>query len=455
MTRHQVVIIDPHRHSCSQPACVNLRSLLAHRACLEITEAPWPPSCAPDGPGPSCIVLRGCSAASVHAVRRAWEQPKLFGVFCPAETVDGVARAVRHGVDDFVSCPFSEQEFLYRLSRLLGDSAGFERPADQHIRLANVVGESDALLSLIAKLPRIAASDATCLLVGETGTGKELLARGIHYMSKRADQAFVAVNCGALPDLLLENELFGHAKGAYTDASRDQVGLLNLASEGTLFLDEVDALSPSAQVKLLRVLQDHEYRPLGSPHSLVANIRVVAATNTDVRQCVAQKTFRDDLFHRLNVISLTIPPLRARRSDIPMLAEHFLRKFARQHERNIVAIRPNAMLKLTRYDWPGNVRELEGTMERAVILSTESVLDADDFDLPLSEPEPSDNPITFQNAKREAIRTFESTYLSAMLAAHGGNVTRAARAAGKERRAFQRLLQKYALDRPTAVGETA
>jgi DNA-binding NtrC family response regulator len=291
--------------------------------------------------------------------------------------------------------------------------------------------------------------------VGETGTGKELLARAIHYMSKRAAQAFVAVNCGALPDLLFENELFGHVKGAYTDAARDQPGLLNLASKGTLFLDEVDTLSASAQIKFLRVLQDHEYRPLGSPHTVVANIRVVAATNADLRQSVAQKSFREDLFHRLNVISLTIPPLRERRADIPMLAEHFLRKFTRQHGRTIVAIRPNAMLKLTRYDWPGNARELEGVMERAVILSTESVLEADDVDLPILGPELADRAATFQNAKREAIRAFESTYLSAMLAAHGGNVTRAARAAGKERRAFQRLLHKHALDRATAVAETA
>jgi two-component system, NtrC family, response regulator GlrR len=216
----------------------------------------------------------------------------------------------------------------------------------------------------------------------------------------------------------------------------------------------VDTLSPSAQVKLLRVLQDHEYRPLGSPHSVVADIRVLAATNANLRQCVAQKSFREDLFHRLNVITLTVPALRDRGEDIPILAQHFLRKYARQHSRENMTLSPGAILKLSNYDWPGNIRELEAAIERATILSSQSSLQPEDFDLSSPNLDLAEPAITFQSAKREAIRAFEASYLRQVLAEHGGNITRAARAAGKERRAFQRLLQKYSLDRFKLAAES-
>jgi len=403
------------------------------------------------------VILCGCSAQVVSSSRRTWAQAKLLGVFCPREIVADIARAARQGLDDFVACPFDMHEFLYRLNRLLSTTrdrvTSSASPPPE--RLVDIVGTSQPLKSLLAKLPRIAESDATCLLAGETGTGKELLARAIHYMSKRGGQAFIAINCGALPDLLFENELFGHTKGAFTDASRDQTGLIRLANKGTLFLDEIDTLSPSAQVKLLRVLQDHEYRPLGSPHGFVADIRVLAATNANLRQCVAQKSFREDLFHRLNVITLTVPSLRNRRSDIPVLAQHFLRKYARQHSRENVTLSPGAVLKLSSYDWPGNIRELEAAIERAIILSSQSSLDAEDFDLSSPSPGQVEPATTFQSAKREAIRTFEASYLRQVLAEHGGNISRAARAAGKERRAFQRLLQKYSLGRFDLAAESA
>jgi DNA-binding NtrC family response regulator len=452
----QVAVVDLTRRSCGHKTCAEFASLLQGHPWVDVTRATWPPS--PESQ-PDCAVLRGCTPDVVSTSRRAWKNAKLFGVFCPSDTIADVARSVRQGLDDFVACPFDGHEFRCRFNRLLAiDSTDGRNSSAPRIPeggdVGHIIGASEQLKAVLAKLPRIAESDVTCLLAGETGTGKELLARAIHYMSRRRGQAFLAINCGAVPDLLFENEFFGHAKGAYTDASTTQSGLLGLANRGTLFLDEVDALSLSAQVKLLRVLQDHEYRPLGAAQSMVADIRVLAATNADLRQCISQKSFREDLFHRLTVITITVPPLRDRRGDIPLLADHFLKKYARRHNRGSATLSPAALARLTTCDWRGNIRELEAAIERATILSSAALLQPEDFDiLPADESRP-DRVMTFQRAKQEAVRSFEVSFLRTILAAHGGNVTRAARASGKERRAFQRLLHKYALDRLNVHGET-
>ncbi|HLJ14265.1 MAG TPA: sigma 54-interacting transcriptional regulator [Bryobacteraceae bacterium] len=319
----------------------------------------------------------------------------------------------------------------------------------------SLVGESECLLQLIARLPRLAGSDATCLISGETGTGKELFARAIHYISKRRSKPFVAANCGAVPDHLFENELFGHVRGAYTDASHAEVGLVALAEQGTLFLDEVDTLSPSAQVKLLRFLQDHEYRPLGSSCTIRADVRIVAATNAELRQSVEQRMFREDLFHRLNVLNLEIPPLRERVGDIPILANYFVVKYASQYGRDVVGLTSSAIAGLLNYRWPGNVRELEGVIQRAVILSSSRFLESVNLEIPVPTEPQSYSETTFQSAKQRAIHKFESEYLSTLLATHDGNVSRAAKAAGKERRSFQRLLQKHSMERVNFVKKPA
>jgi DNA-binding NtrC family response regulator len=303
-------------------------------------------------------------------------------------------------------------------------------------------------LHVLAQLSKIASVDATVLLTGETGTGKEVIARAIHYHSPRKGQPFVPVNCGALPDHLLENELFGHARGAFTDASSAEKGLLAEAEGGTLFLDEIDALSASAQVKLLRVLQDREYRQLGSTKSRSANVRIITATNTDLLRQVRAGRFREDLYYRLHLLCLRLPPLRERNMDIALLARHFLLQYGQRHGREELRLTPCAVQKLTAYPWPGNVRELEGVIQRAVVLCSAPILQPQDLELP-TDVEQSAIPgnSSLRAAKSQMLGQFERGYLINLLTAHGGNVTQAAKQAGKERRAFQRLLRKHEVDR--------
>jgi DNA-binding NtrC family response regulator len=315
-------------------------------------------------------------------------------------------------------------------------------------QFGSLVGGSAMFLKVVAKIQPLASSDATVLISGETGTGKELFALAIHHHSPRKGYLFIPVNCGALPEQLVENELFGHAKGAFTGAAAAEAGLLAEAAGGTLFLDEVDSLSPSAQAKLLRLLQNCEYRPLGSSKSIKADVRILVATNTDLRQQVEAKLFRQDLYHRLNVLSLHIPPLRDRMEDTSLLAMHFLTRYASQSGRGSLRFSPGATEKLLAYHWPGNVRELEGVIQRAVILSSSPVLQPDDLDLPFSAQDRAHpEGASFQDAKDLAIRQFERTYAMNLLTAYAGNVTWAAKAAGMDRRTFQRLLKRYGLDR--------
>jgi two-component system response regulator AtoC len=317
--------------------------------------------------------------------------------------------------------------------------------AEMRVQLGRtgLVGDSAPFLQVIAQALRVAPADATLLLAGETGTGKELVARAVHYCSPRQGHPFVPVNCGALPEALVENELFGHTKGAYTDASSPEPGLVAEAEGGTLFLDEVDTLSAAAQVKLLRFLQDRAYRPVGSARSRSANVRIIAATNAELWAQVQARRFREDLYYRLQVIALRLPPLRERSEDIPRLAMHFLRRYGSQYGRGPQQFSAAAVHKLLAYLWPGNVRELETVIHRAVLLTSAAVLHADDLEIPGPHPPAWSPEESFRAAKARVIAQFERTYLTTLLASSRGNVTRAAQQAGKERRAFTRLLHKY------------
>jgi transcriptional regulator with PAS, ATPase and Fis domain len=295
----------------------------------------------------------------------------------------------------------------------------------------------------------ISETEVTCLLSGETGTGKELFARAIHYLGRRKNGPFVPVNCGAIPDHLLENELFGHRRGAYTDAKSNEIGLLAYAEAGTLFLDEVDALTASAQVKILRVLQEREYRPVGSAHMMPANIRIVAATNCNLRHRVDARQFREDLYFRLNILSLTIPPLRDRLDDVPALAAHYVREYALTHRRAVTGFDDSLIARLQAYRWPGNVRELQAVIQRSVLTAKSPVLTAADLDLPGTVTPIASVHLTLKAAKNVAVSQCERSYLSAVLRRCEGNVTQAAKLAGKERRSFQRLLRKYSIAVPS------
>jgi DNA-binding NtrC family response regulator len=313
------------------------------------------------------------------------------------------------------------------------------------------VGESEAFLRVVEKISPLALSRAPVLISGETGTGKELFARAIHYQGPRRGKPFIPVNCGALPDHLFENELFGHVKGAFTDASSAEKGLIAEAEGGTLFLDEVDALSHAGQVKLLRFLQDGEYRPVGSARTVIADVRVIAATNTDLMKRVESKIFRDDLYYRLNFLSLAIPALRERIEDVVPLAAHFLDRYAKQDGREARIFSLGALEKLMAYSWPGNIRELESVITRSLTFSGATTLEPDDIELPSVNDEAISRARSLRDAKSRTVQAFERGYLTKLLARYQGNVTHAAKAAGKERRTFQRLLRKHNLSRHSFI----
>jgi two-component system, NtrC family, response regulator GlrR len=314
--------------------------------------------------------------------------------------------------------------------------------------LRHMVGESPAFLAAIEKVPLVARCDATVLISGETGTGKELVARAIHYLSPRAKKPFVAVNCGAIPPELVENELFGHERSAFTGATASQTGLIQEAEGGTLFLDEVDSLPLLAQVKLLRFLQEKEYRPLGAGRMLKADVRVVAAANSDLEGAVEAGRLRQDLYYRLSVIPLHLPALRERREDIPLLARHFLAKYAREMGQPARGLSPGALQTLLDHPWPGNVRELEHVVQRAVVLSQDQgEVGAGHVVLPRSRRSAA-RPAAegFQQAKARAVAEFEAAYIRDLLLLHQGNISRAAKSAEKNRRAFWELIRKHGID---------
>jgi DNA-binding NtrC family response regulator len=334
----------------------------------------------------------------------------------------------------------------------------FQNVEDQPCRSASrglegLWGESPPFLQMLERIPRLAGADAPVMITGETGTGKELVARALHDRSGRRGRPFVPLNCGAMPETLVENELFGHVRGAFTDASSSEAGLLAEADGGTLFLDEVDSLGPAAQVKLLRFLQTWEYRPLGSSRMRRADLRICAATNADLSTLVAERRFRQDLFYRLDVLRLHLPPLRERPGDVALLARRFLDRYATRHGRTPLRFAPEALARLSRHTWPGNVRELEAVVQRAVLLGSGPVLQAEDLDLPREAvmPESASGEESLRKIRERAVEQAERSCLMEALVAHAGNVTQAARSVGKERRSFQRLMRKHAIEREAFV----
>lgn len=306
-----------------------------------------------------------------------------------------------------------------------------------------LLGESPPFVAAVGLLARFARVDAPALIQGETGTGKELAARSIHYQSTRRDGPFIPVNCGALPDTLIENELFGHESGAYTDARQSAPGLVALADGGTLFLDEVDALSSRAQVALLRFMQDQQYRPIGATRERRANVRIVAATNQDLEGLVRDGAFRVDLLFRIKVLSVELPALRDRAGDARLLSEHFLDDCARRHGPPRKRLHRSTLDWIESYEWPGNVRELENFVQRECLLT-----DGDELRYPrdeMHEVKAHDRQGTYNAARAAALAAFDRRFLSELLARAAGNVTLAARHAGKERRALGRMLKKYGI----------
>lgn len=361
-----------------------------------------------------------------------------------SEQPKDIIELLRAGADDFITLPLQAGNVLPRAWKLVRNS-GTRMPARIRTKPAmkRLIGESSALLSQIEKIPQIAHCDANVLITGETGTGKELYARAIHYCSSRAGRPFMPVNCGAIPGELVENELFGHERGAYTSAVTLQTGLVEEANGGTLFLDEVDCLPTFAQVKLLRFLQEKEYRPLGSTRMRQANVRVIAASNVNLEEAVGNGKVRQDLFYRLNIIALTLPPLRERLEDIPLLCRHFLEKYSREMNKKVPDLHSDALQIMMAHAWPGNVRELEHAIERATVLCDGPLIRASDLIIVLPSGTARQS---LQQAKATQIARFEKSYIQGLLRACRGNISKAARLAQKNRRAFWQLIQKYQID---------
>lgn len=396
------------------------------------------------------FLLKDWAKESLRLWKRTWTSAKTFAVICDQTLKQDQIPPALIDVDDFLVCPYQENEFLLRLKRLLKSerrTASRVCGTENTRELDLLVGESETFMRVLRKVHLFAQSKAPVVISGETGSGKELLARAIHYQSARKSKPFIPVNCGALPDELFENELFGHLKGAYTNASSNEKGLIAEAEGGTLLLDEVDALSPAAQIKLLRFLQSGEYRPLGSSRASVADVRILAATNADLNDCVDRKLFREDLHYRLNVLSLSIPALRDRGSDVLHLASHFLAAYSKEYQRLMPQLSEGALQKLINYSWPGNVRELESVIQRAIVLQNADVLTSDDLELPKSNDRKSSESELFKLEKSLAIEQFEHDFVARLLAVHNGNISQAAKAAGKDRRSFQRLVNKCGFDR--------
>lgn len=390
----------------------------------------------------------------LQSLRGEPPHPPLFGVFNTDGTGEQIAidEAIRLGLDDFVTTPFRPVEIQLRLRKSLEQTCHGETLA-HHLegRLKGtliapnnssrpLIGQSQAFLAAIRKLPTIAQSSATVLISGETGTGKEVCARAIHKFSNRLNGIFVPVNCGAIPEHLIESELFGHERGAFTGAVASKPGLVGEAEGGTLFLDELNSMHPKVQAALLRFLQEKEYRPVGSTKTRQADVRVIAATNVSLEEAVRKGEIRRDLYYRLNTFPIHLPPLRERTEDIRMIAAHFLARTANELRKNINGFASDALVHLCLYDWPGNVRELESVVTRAVTLTEHSIIHPHDLSLP------AQSPMTYQERKDEMIRGWERKEVIALLVAHDGNICHAADAAGKDRRAFFELIRKLRID---------
>ena len=361
-------------------------------------------------------------------------------------SIESAVESMKRGAYSYLTKPFDPQDLLFQIERALENrrlTVEIERLKgllEERYDFANIVAKSEKMRRVLEMVSQIAKTDSTVYIHGESGTGKELIAKAIHLASERKNKQYVAINCAALPETLMESELFGHEKGAFTGAVRSTKGLFAQAHEGTLFLDEIGDMPLSIQAKLLRALQERQFYPIGSEKTIEVNVRVIVATQKDLESHVEQGLFREDLFYRIHVIPINIPPLRERKEDIPPLVEHFLKKFSRQMKKEVKNLTPQAMQKLMLYEWPGNVRELENTIEYAAAITKQDVI-TEDFILPTKVPELQE-PL---KPLKDSRNNFEKGYLVHLLKLCEGNVSKAAKLAGKYRADFYELLKKHGI----------
>jgi len=362
-------------------------------------------------------------------------------------SIESAVEAIKRGAYTYLTKPFDARELTLHIARALENrrlTSEIDRLREllsEKYDFKNIIAKSEKMRMVLESVTRIASTDSTVYIHGESGTGKEAIAQAIHLASGRKDKAFVAVNCAAIPETLLESVLFGHEKGAFTGAVKSSKGLFAQAHEGTIFLDEIGDVPLPVQAKLLRVLQERQFHPVGSEQQLEVDVRIVVATNKNLEDQVKLGLFREDLYYRIHVIPIELPPLRERREDIPLLVEHFIKKISEKMKKKVKGLTPVALQKLMFHDWPGNVRELENTIEYAVAMTTQDMI-TEELILPTKSSEPENLVKTLKNA-RDA---FEKTYLIQLLEITRGNVSIAAKMSGKYRADFYMLLKKHNLD---------
>jgi len=363
-------------------------------------------------------------------------------------TVETAVQAMKEGAFDYLVKPFDPNEVEVQIKKILAhkelvlENILLRRKLEETYQFDEIIGKSDVMQEIFELISRVAPTDSTVLITGESGTGKELIARAVHGNSHRCFMPFVAVSCGALPDSLLESELFGYEKGAFTGADRTKRGRFELADRGTLFLDEIGDVSLKTQVNLLRVLQQKEVQRLGSEKVMEVDVRIIAATNRDLPQAIREKRFREDLYYRLNVIRIEVPPLRERKEDIPLLVDAFVRKYCLEMNREETKVGAAAMTQLMGYDWPGNVRELENIIERALVIGRGKEISPDD--LPFSRKE------TGPEAFPKSLKLMEKAHIERVLDAANWNISQAARDLDIDRQTLYNKLEKYDIKRGDA-----
>jgi len=374
-------------------------------------------------------------------------------------TVDTAVKAMKMGAFDYIPKPFTpgELEVIVKNAmdkkRLVFENRYLRNQLRERYRFGNIIGKSKKMQEIYQIMEKVAPTDSTVLIYGESGTGKELVAKAIHYNSPRKDKPFISVDCGALSESLLESELFGHIKGSFTDATVTKPGLFEVANGGTFFLDEVGNISLSTQAKLLRVLQEREFKPVGGTKWKKIDIRLIAATNRNLKKMIEEGTFREDLFYRLNIVPIFLPPLRERREDIPLLASHFLQKYNQERNRNVKSISSEAMQLLMDYSWPGNVRELENVIERVVVMNEGDTIKPEHLPLNIRGEEATfevEVPRSWEevkkikkNLRKKLVAKIEKKFVLEALKRNNWNVTKSAKDVGMQRQNFQALMRRY------------
>lgn len=401
------------------------------------------------------IIMPGMSGLDALEKIKQMHHNSPIIVITATRMVDTAVKAMKAGAYDYVVKPFNIEELKLIVKKALKDKELYEEvkhlrsEVKRSYRIDDIIGTSQDMKDVGKLVKQVAQTKATILIHGESGTGKELIAKAIHYYSPRAGSPFIAVNCAAIPDTLIESELFGHEKGAFTDAFKQRIGKFELAHKGTLFLDEIGELSLLTQAKILRVLQEKEFTRVGGVDSVSVDIRLLTATNKDLKEEVSKNRFRQDLFYRINVVPIYISPLRMRKNDIPLLAEHFLKKMSSEERKEKKNISPEAMEIMKTYHWPGNIRELENVIERLTTICPSSVISPEDlpFELKSENSGSMINQESITPSFRDAKESFERRYFIELLNKHRGNISRAAQEADIDRKNFFLKLKKYNLDK--------